>query len=183
MFSSQWLQQRPAVHVLRHTLGNVLRFLPFHLVRVANGGLQFQLECTKSKTGCQWKFGKNGHPEAQIYCARPTHSLPRLIFPMIAVWEPIFCSFCLNLHVMGIGIVSRSRERRGCYPQMLKNQCLEGWLPPMCKSCGKKCLSHPYLFNSTMQLNSGIGRFKISMKFQYVTVLWFAAKNTLYPVV
>jgi hypothetical protein len=52
--------------------------------------------------------------------------------------------------MMSVGIVLRSRERWGCYPQMQKNQCFEEWLPLMCKSCGKKYFTHPYLFNSIM---------------------------------
>jgi hypothetical protein len=52
--------------------------------------------------------------------------------------------------MISVAIVSISWERWGCHPQMQKNQSLEEWLPLMCKSCGKKCLNHPYLFNSIM---------------------------------
>jgi len=52
--------------------------------------------------------------------------------------------------MISVAIVSISRERWGCYPQMQKNQCLEEWLSLMCKSCGKEYLGHPYLFNSIM---------------------------------
>jgi hypothetical protein len=44
MFSSQWLQPHPAVLVLPHTLGNVLRILPFYLgKRLITDGLYFDV--------------------------------------------------------------------------------------------------------------------------------------------
>ena len=60
--------------------------------------------------------------EAHIYCRKLIHSSPRSIFPMIAVWDPIFCRFRLYLHMMSLAIGLRSREREGCYPQIQKNQ-------------------------------------------------------------
>jgi hypothetical protein len=52
--------------------------------------------------------------------------------------------------MMSVAIALRSRERGGGYPQMQKNQRFEDGLLLVCKSCGKKCVNHPYLFNSIM---------------------------------
>lgn len=82
-----------------------------------------------------------GSSKAQIYCTGPTHSSPRLIFTVIAVWDPIFCRFRLDLRMMNVAIDVRSRERGRCYPLRQRDQDLEEWLAVMWKSCWKKCFN------------------------------------------
>lgn len=90
---------------------------------------------------------------ARIYCSGTIYPSPVMILPVVARWDAFFCRFLHGLRTISGAIDIRSREAGWSCPLMQRNQCLEGWLLMMCKSCGKKCPSVMYPFNSLILLN------------------------------